>query len=227
MTQEWKQFLDIASPVSTFEGILKDALQALVRDAADAPWLLREREMINRLVFRHLVPCFQSAGLDIAQIAIEVALRKSCDTNKEKLTSGGDLVIWPHCKATVWNCCKPLARIEWKNISCREKNPEVIEQAHLDDIKFLMQNSELATLNFAVLTMRRAGQFRVVCEKVAGDGSISFFCDSHPATGDASELQKLTFVELLSCERHCPQCLTMNGGDEKYKSCTAGPSEGF
>jgi hypothetical protein len=218
VTLNSKQFSEIADPIGTFERLFKNALLELVPDLADAPWFLREREVINRLVFQHLVPRFRDEGLDIAQIAIEVALLKGKNAQEEKLPSGGDLVIWPHAKATIWRRCKPLARIEWKNISCREKRPQGLRRDNQVDIDFLLQNLDLATLNYAVLTERRGGEFRLSCQKITSAGPLKFFSDSRPATGDETELQKLSYFDLTSPERPCPRCLTMDCGASLTKT---------
>jgi hypothetical protein len=218
VTLNSKQFSEIADPIGTFERLFKGALHGLVPDLADAPWFLREREVINRLVFQHLVPRFRDEGLDIAQIAIEVALLKSKNAQEEKLTSGGDLVIWPHAKATIWRRCKPLARIEWKNISCREKRPQGLRRDNQVDIDFLLQNLNLATLNYAVLTERRGGEFSLSCQRITPGGAVEFASHAHPATGDETELQNLSYFDLTSPERPCPSCLTMDCGASLMKT---------
>jgi hypothetical protein len=218
VTLDSKQFSEIADPIGTFERLFEYALRALVPDLADAPWFLREREVINRLVFQHLVPRFRDEGLDIAQIAIEVALLKGKEAPGEKLTSGGDLVVWPHSKATNWRRCRPLARIEWKNISCREKRPQGLRRDNQEDIEFLLQNLDLATLNYAVLTERRGGEFRLSCHKIMPGGAVEFASLAHPATGDETELQKLSYFDLTSPERPCPHCLTMDCGASLTKT---------
>jgi hypothetical protein len=218
VTLDSKQFSEIADPIGIFERLFENALRALVPDLADAPWFLREREVINRLVFGHLVPLFQDEGLDIAQISIEVALLKGKKAPGEKLTSGGDLVVWPHSKATIWRRCKPLARIEWKNISCREKRPQGLRRDNQDDIDFLLGGVDLATLNYAVLTERCGGEFRLLCQKITSAGPLKFFSDSRPATGDETELQNLSYVDLTSPERPCPRCLTMDCGTSLSKA---------
>lgn len=134
------QFCDLDDAKGAVHAVLLESLEALLPDLADAPWLLREREVINLLVFRHLVPRFQSAGIDIAQIGIEVPTLKSKSTGKDRLTSGGDLVIWPHAKASVWRRCKPLTRVEWKNISCRERRRGNIRRDNRTDLVFLQES---------------------------------------------------------------------------------------
>jgi hypothetical protein len=126
----FRQFRDLSNPTGTFDGLFRAALESLLPDLADAPWYVRERDVVNLFVFRHLVPQFQAANLDISQIAIEVPVQVLPESPKEKPGFYADIVVWPHNKATVWRTCKPLARIEWKNISCRTKKAAHLEGEH-------------------------------------------------------------------------------------------------
>jgi hypothetical protein len=110
---------------------------------------------VNLFVFRHLVPQFLDANLDIGQIGIEVPVQVLPENPKEKPSVYADIVVWPHSRATVWRKCKPLARIEWKNISCRTKKAAHLEGQHQKDILHLKRNSHLASVSYALLTVRR------------------------------------------------------------------------
>jgi len=207
VTPEPVQFRDLANPTEIFQRSFRAALDSLATDLADAPWFIREREVVNLFVFRHLVPRFLEEGLDIGQIGIEFPLPKIPEAEGEKPGSGADLVIWPHRKATLWKRCTPLARIEWKNICCREKHPSNLKKQHVDDIVFLQRNIEGAVLNFAVLTSRQDGEVTVSCKQVLLNGPENFTYISRPATGDESDLQMHRHIEeLRRLAPGCPEC---------------------
>lgn len=213
MTAPAKQFCELTDPIYTFERIFRNALSSLVTDLSDAPWFLREREVINRIAFGHLVPKFQDENLDITQIAIEVPVLKSPSHEREKRASNGDLVIWPHGKATVWNRCKPLARIEWKNINCREVRSSNLRLEHRNDIERLQSVADLATLNYAVLTERSKGTMKLSCQKVTHDGPVPFDNLTQAGTGDESKFRKHSYEELTTHEQLCPRCRVLGQRD--------------
>ena len=128
-----RQFRDLSDPIATFEGLFHAALESLLPDLADAPWYVRERDVVNLFVFRHLVRQFQDVKLDIGQFGIEVPVQVLPENPEEKPGVYADIVVWHHNKATAWRTCKPLARIEWKNISCRTKKPAHLEGQHQKD----------------------------------------------------------------------------------------------
>jgi len=161
----FQQFRDLPDPISTFEKLFRAALESLLPDLAAAPWYVREREVVNLFVFQHLIPQFQDHDLDIRQLCIEVPvlkLRKS--TNKEldkpeisqpgsggiiskplkepRQTLGkyGDIVVWPHNKATIW---------------------------HEKDICLLQHNRSLVCVGYAVLTDWRDGHVEMRCKKIS------------------------------------------------------------
>lgn len=171
----FQQFRDLPDPTHTFDGLFRAALETLLPELADAPWYVREREVVNLFVFRHLVPQFQAANLDISQIGIEVPVRKSPKTAKEKHGKYADIVVWPHNKATLWRNCRPLIHIEWKNISCREKSPQKLEREHEKDICSLMDNREFVCASYAVLTNSRDGHVEVRCQRILGVGEPEDF----------------------------------------------------
>src|ERR1035441_4727092 len=132
MNSTFQQFRDLPNPIATFERLFRAALESLVPDLADAPWYVREREVVNLFVFRHLIPQFHAENLDIGQIGIEIPFQVIRESSKAKPFVYADIVVQPHIKATLWRQCKPLARIEWKNISCREKRTSNLKRQHRD-----------------------------------------------------------------------------------------------
>jgi hypothetical protein len=80
----FRQFRDLSDPTATFERLFRAALESLLPDLAEAPWYVRERDVVNLFVFRHLVLTFLAANLDISQIAIEVPVQVLPETPKEK-----------------------------------------------------------------------------------------------------------------------------------------------
>jgi hypothetical protein len=130
MSGAFRQFRDLSNPVDSFERLFGASLESFLPDLADAPWYVRERDVVNLFVFGHLVPKFQAEGLDIGQIGIEIPVQVIPQSKKAALGVYADIVVWPHKKATVWRTCKPLARIEWKNISCRERAIWSLKRQH-------------------------------------------------------------------------------------------------
>lgn len=216
-TPETKQFRDLPDPVSTFERLFRAALESLLPDLADAPWFVREHEVVNLFVFRHLIPRFQAEEFDISQIGIEVPVQKIRETSKQKFGRNGDIVVWPHPKATIWRTCKPLALIEWKNISCRERNPRNLQQDHRDDISFLDFNSSLISVGYAVLTDQRHGHVQMFCKRIVYGRPITDFsspplrCAATCPDDAISQLQG-DYVELRSRAQNCPDCIPQPSG---------------
>jgi hypothetical protein len=170
----FRQFRDLPDPTRKFDELFRAALQTLLPDLADAPWYVREREVVNLFV-RHLIPQFQNAGLDISQIGIEIPVRKYPKTAKEKHGKYADIVVWSHNKATRWRNCRPLIHIEWKNISCREKTARTLERQHEKDIGSLMDNREFVCVSYAVLTDWRDEHVEVRCKRILGRGEPEDF----------------------------------------------------
>jgi len=56
---------ELADAITIFDRLFRAALQSFLPDLADAPWYVREREVVNLFVFRHLVPRFIEEELDI------------------------------------------------------------------------------------------------------------------------------------------------------------------
>jgi hypothetical protein len=166
MLSKFQQFRDLPNPTETFDRMFRDALETLLSDLAKAPWYVREREIVNLFVFRHLIPEFQRRNLDISQLGIEVPVLKSPKAPKEKLGKYADIVVWPHTKATRWHLCRPLVHIEWKTTSCRERHPPGLERGHQGDIRRLMDNRESVGRSYAVLTTWRDGYVDVRCTQI-------------------------------------------------------------
>jgi hypothetical protein len=187
----FKEFRDLPDPIGTFERLFIAALKSLLPDLADAPWHVREREVVNLFVFGHLIPQFQTENLNISQTSIEVAVLNIPDPENEnpKLSVSADIVVWPHKKATLWQTCRPLARVEWKNISCREKAPRDLERQHDEDILRLNRNQQLAYVSYAVLTDQRDKHVRLRCTR---------FVDGRSA-------QELFAAAPLGCAATCPE----------------------
>ena len=206
----FQQFRDLpADPTVTFERLFRAALESLLPDLAEAPWYVREREVVNLFVFRHLIPQFQTENLDISQISIEVPVQVSPERDKGKPGVYADIVVWRHNKAGVWRTCKPLARIEWKNISCREKSPANLKRQHQDDVDHLRRNCARASLNYAVLTARQGGKVDIHCTKIVdarGDEMLPLppFC---AGTGDEKTIMKIGYRKAMSRPQTCPDCI--------------------
>ena len=220
MNSTFQQFCDLPNPIATFEGLFRAALQSLLPDLADAPWYVRERDVVNLFVFGHLVPQFRAKNLDTRQIAIEVLVQKVRESDREKVARYADIVVWPHNKATIWRACKPLVQIEWKNISCREKDPGKLKRQHKQDIGYLIRDRQWASVGYAVLTEwhpfpseRREGQndchVEVHCKRVSDEGTDDFFPDKLRLSATCSENAIAELQGSFSSVRAtCPDCAT-------------------
>ena len=81
----FRQFGDLPDPCGTFDELFRAALKTLLDDLASAPWYVREREVVNLFVFRHLIREFQTEKLDIRQLCIEVPVLKLRKSTNEEL----------------------------------------------------------------------------------------------------------------------------------------------
>jgi hypothetical protein len=204
-----RQFRDLSDPSATFEGLFRAALESLLPDLADAPWYVRERDVVNLFVFGHLVPQFRTAQMDIRQIAIEVPVQVLPESPKEKPGVYADIVVWPHNKATVWRKCKPLARIEWKNISCRTKKSAHLEGEHQKNILHLRHNSHFSSVSYALLTVRQ-GEFVEIRSKRIADGQVSEFLTLKREAMNKDEenaISRLPYEAAMSRKQECPICV--------------------
>lgn len=207
---------DGKDPIATFERIFRAALEDLVPDLAETPYCVREHEVVNLFVFGHLIPKFQDEELDIRQIGIEVSIQKIRESEKEKFGRYGDIVVWPHRKATVWRTCKPLALIEWKNISCREEDSAGLERAHRRDIKFLERNASLISVGYAVLTDQKGMRVKASCKRVQNaNRTRDLFAKplGCSATYPKVEVDKLggSFKQVRAREQACANCISQIG----------------
>ncbi len=206
-----QQFRDLPDPIATFERLFRAALKSLLRDLADAPWYVREREVVNLFVFGHLIPQFQDEKLDIGQVGIEVPVQKFPESSKAKLGKYADIVVWLHNKATVWLTCKPLVHIEWKNISCREKNPSELERQHKQDICDLKRDRQFVCVSYAVLTDQRDRHVELRCTRIA-DGMPEDFFSSPPRLPATCSESAITVLQgdvqkVRSRRQGCPDCI--------------------
>jgi len=214
----FKQFRDLPNPTDSFERLFRAALESLLPDLAGCPWYVREREVVNLFVFGQLVPRFQSEALDIRQIGIEVPVQKLPESDAAKPERNAaakpernaDIVVWPHVDATVWRTCKPLALIEWKNISRREERPGWLERGHKEDIAFLERNASLISVGYAVLTDQRNKRVELRCKRISQSPASDLFLkplgcsvtypesDVRELTGDYGEVKR---------PQECPKCI--------------------
>ncbi len=120
-----------------------------------------------------------------------------------------------HSKAGVWLTCKPLARIEWKNISCREKSGSNLNRQHRRDIERLIHNSRLAYLNYAVLTSRQGGKVELLCTRIV-DGTPTELLELGPSNGSGTEVEniisKMDYNDAMSRQHECPHCELARSG---------------
>jgi hypothetical protein len=214
MVKGYRQFRDLDDPIGSFENLFRGALQSLVPDLAASPWYIREREVVNLFVFGHLVPQFQQNGnLDLRQIGIEVPVQKTPESVKAKHGKYADILVWSHCKATIFRTCKPLVHIEWKNISCREENRADLLRQYAKDILFLQRDRQWASANYAVLTEWQDSQVKLHCTRIlASRDPEDFFLTplSCKMTCPDAEVERLQghILGLYQDNSTCPDCAT-------------------
>jgi hypothetical protein len=191
--------------VSAFERVFRVTLASLLPDLAETPYHVREHEVVNLFVFAHLIPAFQSEGLDIRQISIEISIGSMSGRY-------ADIAIWPHEKATVWRTCMPLAVIEWKNISCRATHQDAttLLRAHQGDIDFLRKNASRTSVGYAVLTRQMDLRVELQCTKVLTDASTDLFPEPLRCHANYQENERKPLLGPLRDVRHrkrdCPRC---------------------
>jgi hypothetical protein len=161
---------------------------------------------VNLFVFGHLVPQFQDAKLEIGQIGVEVPVQVLPERPNEKPSVCADIVVWHHNKATAWRTCKPLARIEWKNISCRTKKGAHLEGEHQKDILHLRHNSHLSSVSYALLTARQGGIVELRCKRIAPGIADEFLSLRREGTGDDTPIRMPAYEEAMSRPQDCPGC---------------------
>lgn len=97
---------------------LKTKLEQFIDEIHQERWYGKERELINRFVFNHLINMVEN-GTDFyspAQIAIEGRVKQNLHPGgNQKKEVCKDLVIWRQPNQTIWTGEEdPLIIIEWK-----------------------------------------------------------------------------------------------------------------
>ena len=185
-------------------GILEQTLPALVEDLRASEWYVSEHAVVNLFVFAHLVPAFQELGLDLTLMGIEASVLQVEKEMPTKLSARKDLVIWHAPRTTRWKgCqisrpvdrehhrkygCKPLAVIEWKNISRITARPNDVESDHVADLEWLRANLSMGMIGvgYAILVDQRQERApRLTCRRVTKDGEPQDFVVLPKATAAA------------------------------------------
>lgn len=179
-------------PVPTLDQLIHRGLTGLFNELQTCNWYVREHELVNLFVFGNLVPMFQERGLDLTMIGIEYPAMQAIASESSRFGARKDLVIWPEPRMTLWKgCeltrgmelstlhalgCKPLAIIEWKNISRITRTPVEVRNGHQLDIEWLRRNVEanMVQVGFAVLVDQSTNLVRLNCKRVA-NGTASDF----------------------------------------------------
>jgi len=61
---------------------------------------------------------------------------------------------------------KPLALIEWKNISCREEDSAGLKKPTGETLSFRERNASLISVGYAVLTDEKGMRMKASCKRV-------------------------------------------------------------
>jgi len=170
--------------------VLRSTLAALFADLERCNWYVREHEVVNRFVFVHLIPAFQSNNLDLALLGIESPVMQMRQHPKSKLGARKDVVIWREAGDTFLKgcdlsdgldeslreqACKPLAVMEWKNISRITPRPADVTKAHGDDIEWLRANlqGKKFDVGYAILVDQRSAP-HLTCRRMTVDAETDF-----------------------------------------------------
>jgi hypothetical protein len=113
----------------TLEEALLAAFQSFAAAHRAHVLRLRERELVSRFAFGHLLPQCRPGGalFDPRQIGIEVAVpQRSGDGTRRQPDVCKDLVIWPGVDGSCWDSAGhptrfPAAVLEWKSIDRGER----------------------------------------------------------------------------------------------------------
>lgn len=90
---------------------LRQLISAFFIDVKKEHWFGKEREMISRFAFTHLI---KSKLLSPEQIGIEVRVKQVNTGGKKEVCK--DLIIWKYPNQTVWSKENtPLCIMEWKH----------------------------------------------------------------------------------------------------------------
>jgi hypothetical protein len=142
------------------DGILKQTFPELVRELESCAFYASEHAVINLFVFGYLVPALQNSpgfrenGWDLTLVGMEVSVAQIQASERSRPRTRKDLVFWRQPRSTRFKNCdlsrckgaayvrehshKPLAVIEWKNISASEKRD--IQAEHRGDLDWFRRN---------------------------------------------------------------------------------------
>ncbi len=170
-----KYAMHMSKQITSFllDTILKDTLPALVDDLRSCDWYVREHAVVNLFVFAHLLPALQAMGMHSTLIGIEVPVLQVEKSTPCRLGARKELVIWREPMTTLWKGCrvsypidseyvrkhgrKPLAVVEWKNISRITDRPKDVEVAHESDVDWLRSNlrAGMFDVGYAIIVDQR------------------------------------------------------------------------
>jgi hypothetical protein len=175
------------------DGILRETLSELLDELRSNTHHVSEHAVLNLFVFGYLVPAFQKYGWDLTLTGIEVSVLQVEKETPTRLGTRKDLVFWKQPRSTRWKgCnislpideayvrehgCKPLAVVEWKNISRFTLKPMVVKAAHESDVKWLRTNvgKNMFDVGYAILVdQREEGSPRLHCRRLTKDGEEQF-----------------------------------------------------
>lgn len=167
-----RSFSSVPAPVNLFDESVRQSLASLYEELQSVDCYVREHEVVNLFTFGHFVPALQRENLDIRQIGIEYPVRQYPQNEAEKPRVRKDLVIWADVGQTIWNGHDPLGVIEWKNTSLITPRPRDVEIGHKGDIDWLMRNSALMGVGYAVHVIRAATELSMNIVRVR-NGSVT------------------------------------------------------
>jgi len=173
------------------DSILQETLPKLLSELKSSLWYVSEHAVVNLFVFGYLVPAFQKLpafqeyGWDLTLMGMEASVLQIEKATPCKLGTRKDIVFWRQPRSTRWkgydllpafdkdyvreHGCKPLAVVEWKNISRFTLKANKVKTDHERDVEWLRDNLQMKMLDlgYAILVdQRNEGSPTLACQRI-------------------------------------------------------------
>jgi hypothetical protein len=166
-------------PTTELDRAIRESLTSLHQEVAP-DWYGKERELVSRFCFGHLVKYFGSVNQvlrDQAQMGMEVRVKQTSRGRTTLKTARKrevckDIVIWPEPFMTLWNKNRkpvnvPLAVIEWKCIAFSSSSREDRQTIAKHDCEWLCDftSENSGTVGFSVVADLIARPVFIRCDR--------------------------------------------------------------
>lgn len=128
------------------------ALRSFSPDALRCNYFGREHEVVNLYVFGHLVPQFQSRGIPLETLGMEISITSTSLLKGRRK----DLVVWPEPRCSRFKGDRPIAVMEWKFIPAKCRDRGALLRAYAVDIAWTKEClSDLGTGYAVILDLQQ------------------------------------------------------------------------